>query len=396
MEEKISLYELQEKVKRAVDHLSQGSVWVTAEISEIKGNASGHWYLELADYNEKERVLAAKARAMIWSRSAAMLMPFFESTAGAPLSAGMHVLLKVQVQYSVIYGLSLNVLDIDPSYTVGELEMNRQRVIRQLQQEGMFGLNSSVEMPLLPKRIAVISSETAAGYRDFRKHLQKNEYGFGFEAELFSAPMQGVDAPAGIIAALDNVMEKLSRGEHYDAVVLIRGGGGALELACFDDYELALNIAQFPLPVLTGIGHDHDFHVADMVAYAYFKTPTAVAGYLIDLHLQQAERIESLYRRASAALMHCINNNLNALQRCSDRLENSVRRVIYDEYNRLKMIEYKVQAHDPMQILNKGFAIVVDGGGNRISSVSAMASGDVVKLLMKDGEVELSVLKVKK
>ena len=132
MEEKISLYELQEKVKRAVDHLSQGSVWVTAEISEIKGNASGHWYLELADYNEKERVLAAKARAMIWSRSAAMLIPFFESTAGAPLSAGMHVLLKVQVQYSVIYGLSLNALDIDPSYTVGELEMNRQRVIRQL------------------------------------------------------------------------------------------------------------------------------------------------------------------------------------------------------------------------------------------------------------------------
>ncbi len=391
MDEKISLSELQERIKQAVDRLSGNHVWITAEISEVKRNANGHWYLELADYSSSSGTLTAKARAVIWSRSAAMLIPFFETAAGSPLMSGMHVLLKVLVQYSPVYGLTLNITDIDPSFTVGELEMQRQRVIKRLQQEGMFGVNSSLDMPLLPRRIAVISSETAAGYRDFLRHLHENEYGFRFSAKLFSAPMQGNDAPQGIVEALDSVLESVSGGEQFDAVVVIRGGGGALELACFDDYELALNIAQFPLPVVTGIGHDHDFHVADMVAHTYLKTPTAVAGYFIDCRLQQAAILDSFGKRMKMAVSGKINAQKNYIARCADRLANSALRITEREKGRLKMLGMLLEARDPYNILDKGFAIVADSSGKRIGSVSEILEGERIKLMLKDGVVELSV-----
>lgn len=391
MDEKISLSELQERIKQAVDRLSGNHVWITAEISEVKRNANGHWYLELADYSSSSGTLTAKARAVIWSRSAAMLIPFFETAAGSPLMSGMHVLLKVLVQYSLVYGLTLNITDIDPSFTVGELEMQRQRVIKRLQQEGMFGVNSSLDMPLLPRRIAVISSETAAGYRDFLRHLHENEYGFRFSAKLFSAPMQGNDAPQGIVEALDSVLESVSGGEQFDAVVVIRGGGGALELACFDDYELALNIAQFPLPVVTGIGHDHDFHVADMVAHTYLKTPTAVAGYFIDCRLQQAAILDSFGKRMKMAVSGKINAQKNYIARCADRLANSALRITEREKGRLKMLGMLLEARDPYNILDKGFAIVADSSGKRIGSVSEILEGERIKLMLKDGVVELSV-----
>ncbi len=396
MDEKISLCELQERVKQTVDQLSRGYVWITAEISEVKRNANGHWYLELADYSSSNGTLAAKARAVVWSRTAAMLIPFFETTAGSPLMSGMHVLLKVQVQYSPVYGLTLNVFDIDPSFTVGELELHRQRVLKRLQQEGMFGVNSSLEMAVLPKRIAVISSETAAGYRDFLKHLNENEYGFRFHVRLFRAPMQGNDAPQGIIDALDSVLESVSDGEKFDSVVIIRGGGSALELACFDDYELALNIAQFPLPVITGIGHDHDCHVADMVAHTYLKTPTAVAGYFVDCHLQQAAIVDSLCRRMKIAVSGKINEQKNCILRYADRLGNSVLRVTERERNRLKMLELLLRARDPYHILDKGFVIVADGAGKRIDSVDGISDGDRIKLIMRDGIVELSAKELEK
>ena len=395
MREMLSLYELQEKVRMAVAPLSQGFIWITAEISEIKRNASGHWYLELADYDKENRTLNAKARAMIWSRNAAMLVPFFENATGAPLAAGMQVLLKVQVQYSVLYGLSLNITDIDPSFTVGEIEMRRQQIIRRLKQEEMFGVNSSLEIPLIPKRIAVVSSATAAGYRDFMKHLEENNYGFVFGTKLFEAPMQGGEAPLGIVKALDAIAEEVSAGERYDAVVLVRGGGGVLELACFDDYELALNIAQFPLPVITGIGHDHDFHVADMVAHTYLKTPTAVADFMIEMRLLQLDLLMSLYRRARTALSGRIEENLSLLSKYPDRMAAAVKKRISDEYNRLQLIEYKVKVHDPQRLLDKGFAVVMDDDGKQVTSVTGMRPGDKLKLLMKDGVVELSVLDIK-
>ena len=396
MDEKITLYELLERVKKAVEGLSRSSVWITAEISEVKRNASGHWYLELADYSKEGGEVVAKAKGMIWSRSAAMLIPFFEISTGSSLKAGMHVLLKVQVQYSVMYGLSLNITDIDPSFTVGELELNRQKVIQRLQQEGMFGLNAELSLPSIIKRIAIVSSATAAGYRDFMKHLGENGYGFTFFTRLFEAPMQGDDAPSGIIEALGEIVESVQEGDSFDAVVIIRGGGGVLELACFDDYDLALTIAQFPLPVYTGIGHDHDFHVADMVAHTYFKTPTAVADHIIELNMQQAALLEMLCNRMKLALSGKINDKLNYLLRCSDRLQSAAARVLANEYAKLDLIEYKVKTQDPQHILNKGFAIVANNNGERIASVDDVCSGDSIKLIMKDGIVELSGIVIKR
>ena len=394
MEEKITLYELQEKVKKAVEGLSKGFVWITAEISEVKRNASGHWYLELADYNADGGTLAAKARAIIWSRTAAMLVPFFEMTAGSPLKAGMHVLLKVQVQYSSVYGLSLNIYDIDPSFTVGEIELQRQRVIKRLQDEGMFGVNAQIGVPSLPKRVAVVSSETAAGYRDFMKHLEGNGYGFGFMVKLYPAPMQGGEAPAGIAAALGEIAADMEKGEVFDVVALIRGGGSVLELACFDDYELALNIAQFPLPVFTGIGHDHDFHVADMVAHTFFKTPTAVAAHLIDIHMHQAAVLDSLLQRMKVSLSGKIRDNLNFLDRCADRLRNAALRVVRDEAGRLQLLEYRLKGADPQRVLERGFAIVAAPSGERVTSVAELREGEGLGLMMMDGEVEVTVKKV--
>ena len=396
MDEKITLYELLERVKKAVDELARNSVWITAEISEVKRNASGHWYLELADYSKEGSEVVAKAKGMIWSRSAAMLIPFFEISTGSSLKAGMHVLLKVQVQYSVMYGLSLNITDIDPSFTVGELELNRQRVIKKLQQEGMFGLNAELQLPSIIKRIAIVSSATAAGYRDFMKHLGGNSYGLGFYTKLFEAPMQGDDAPMGIIEALGQIAESGQSGESFDLVVIIRGGGGVLELACFDDYDLALTIAQFPLPVYTGIGHDHDFHVADMVAHTYFKTPTAVADHIIELNMQQVALLEMLCNRMKLALWGKINDKLNYLLRCSDRLQSAASRVLANEYAKLDLLEYKVKSQDPQHILNKGFAIVADSNGERIVSIDDVCSGDSIKLIMKDGVVELSGIIIKR
>ncbi len=393
MEQKITLYELQAMVKDAIEPLSHNYMWVTAEISEVKRNAgSGHWYMELVDYNGSGNAVAAKARATIWSRSAAMLIPFFESTAGSPLTAGMHVLLKVQVQYSPVYGLSLNITDIDPSFTVGALELQRQQVINRLQQEGMFDINSSLELPLLPKRVAVVSSETAAGYRDFMKHISQNEYGFTIYTKLYPAPMQGNEAPDGIINVLEQIAADVESGENYDAVVIIRGGGSVIELSCFDDYNLAINIAQFPLPVLTGIGHDHDFHIADMVAHTYLKTPTAVADFLIDLYLEQSAVVESLFARAQAALSRKIAEQQTALLRLTDRLKNSTIRLIAERRNALQMLELRINAASPQQILNKGFAIVAASSGERIRSVQDVAVDDVIKIILKDGTVKVRVL----
>lgn len=391
MEEKISLYELQQKVRCALEPLSASLVWVTAEISEVKRNASGHWYFELADYDNSGTSVSAKARAVMWNRSAAMLIPFFETSTGARLSAGMHVLLKVQVQYSVVYGLSLSILDIDPSYTVGEAELQRRKIIERIEREGMMDMNSSIELPLLPKKIAVISSETAAGYRDFVKHLTENEYGISLYLKLYPAPMQGVEAPAGIVAALDAIARDTDAGAGYDAVVIIRGGGSVLELSCFDDYLLAINIAQFPLPVLTGIGHDHDFHVADMTAHTYFKTPTAVADFLIDLYTEQMAVLENLYSRAKSAISRRIGDRLNFLERSTFRIKNAASKLVFEKRNALQMLELRINAANPADLLKRGFLIAAKENGERIRSVNDITENETVRLIFKDGFAELVV-----
>lgn len=386
MDEKISLLELQQMIKRGVEASVPATVWVTAEIGEVNSHVSGHCYLELIGYKEGERGVAAKARATIWSNTWRMLRPFFENAAGVKLSKGLNVLLRVQAAFSPVYGLSLNVLDIDPSYTVGELELKRQQTIRRLEKEGCMEMNPSLELKMLPRRLAVISSPTAAGYRDFMEHLHGNEYGFKFFTELFPAQMQGEEAPASIVAALDGVA---GREEEFDAVVIIRGGGAAMDLVCFDDYELAVNIAQFPLPVITGIGHDHDFHVADMVAHTWLKTPTAVADFFVDIFVQQEQYVMHLFQRISLTLSQKITSERHRLSALQDSLKNGAAELVSQGRRRLEMLELRIKGADPARILGKGFAIVAVDGER--ASAADVVPGKRVKLVLRDGTVEFIV-----
>ena len=224
--------------------------------------------------------LVAKAGAIMWSSKYRFIAPYFQSVTGSPLSEGMVILAQVQVTYSELYGLSFIINDIDAEFTLGAKEMERQQTIARLVEEGLMGLQQELQMPALPYALAVISAEDAAGYRDFMRHLHENQYGFSFRTDLYPALMQGAGSPASIVEAMDAVMES---GMDYDAVLILRGGGSKLDLACFDDYGLASVIAQYPIPVLTAIGHDQDHHVADMVAHAYVKTPTALADYFLEI-----------------------------------------------------------------------------------------------------------------
>ena len=295
----LGLLALQSRIKEALDDTFLETVWLQAEISELKQNPSGHCYLTLVEKDPRSNALVAKASAVVWASTWRMVKPYFAAQAGRPLEAGLSVLVRVQVSYSPVYGLSLVVYDIDPSFTVGQLELARQRTIARLQAEGMFDMNSQLELPPLPRRLAVISSATAAGYRDFMRHLEGNEYGFRFRTRLFQAVMQGTEAPASIIAALDAVA---AEADAFDAVLILRGGGGAMDLVCYDDYDLAVNVAQFPLPVLTGIGHDHDYHIVDQVAHTHVKTPTALADWIVERFAAEAWQVESLLQRLHLAV----------------------------------------------------------------------------------------------
>lgn len=386
MEEKISLLELQERIRRGIEGAVPHQVWITAEIGEMKNHPSGHCYLDLVDYKEGERGVAAKARGVIWSSAWRMLQPYFLSVAGVPLSKGLNVLLKVQANFSAVYGLSLNILDIDPSFTVGELELRRQQTIKRLQQEGCMEMNAQLQLPPLPRRIAVISSATAAGYRDFMNHLHKNEYGFRFSTELFPAQMQGQEAPESIIGALDKIAER--EGE-FDVVAILRGGGAAMDLLCFDDYSLAVNIAQFPLPVITGIGHDHDYHIADMVANTWLKTPTAVADYFVDIFVQQEQYLMHLFQRISLTLAHKISTERHRLLTLHNTLVQNVANLLSCRRQQLEMLRLKVEAADPARILGSGFAIVAVGG--KRAGAEDIVEGARVKMVLGDGEVEFVV-----
>lgn len=386
MEEKISLLELQERIRRGIEGAVPHQVWITAEIGEMKNHPSGHCYLDLVDYKEGERGVAAKARGVIWSSAWRMLQPYFLSVAGVPLSKGLNVLLKVQANFSAVYGLSLNILDIDPSFTVGELELRRQQTIKRLQQEGCMEMNAQLQLPPLPRRIAVISSATAAGYRDFMNHLHKNEYGFRFSTELFPAQMQGQEAPESIIVALDKIAER--EGE-FDVVAILRGGGAAMDMLCFDDYSLAVNIAQFPLPVITGIGHDHDYHIADMVANTWLKTPTAVADYFVDIFVQQEQYLMHLFQRISLTLAHKISTERHRLLTLHNTLVQNVANLLSCRRQQLEMLRLKVEAADPARILGSGFAIVAVGG--KRAGAEDIVEGARVKMVLGDGEVEFVV-----
>ncbi len=276
MEPKLTLFELNQQIKDALDSSFPGTVWVVAEISELKENRNGHCYLELVEKEENE--IIARARATIWSYTYRMLKPYFETTTNQPFTQGIKVLVQASVEFHTNYGLSLNIKDIDPAYTVGDMALQRKEIIERLQNEGVFDMNKELALPLVPQKIAVISSRTAAGYQDFMDQLENNPLGIKFYTRLFEAYMQGAEAVPSIVAALEQIFQY---EDFFDAVAIIRGGGATADLSSFDNYELAFNVSQFPLPVVTGIGHEKDDTIIDLVAHTRMKTPTAVAGFFI-------------------------------------------------------------------------------------------------------------------
>lgn len=310
--------------------------------------------------------LVAKASAIIWASKYRFIAPYFESVTGSPLSVGMVILVEVQVNYSQLYGMSLIVNDIDPEYSVGVKELERQRTIERLGKEGLLELQKELVLPVLPYSFAVISAEDAAGYRDFMRHLHENPYGFQMETDLFPALMQGAGCPASVIEALDAVMES---GKDYDAVLILRGGGAKLDLACFDDYEMAAVIAQYPKPVLTAVGHDQDFHVCDMVAYEYLKTPTALADYIIGMYEDEDARLISFASRMKLAFSGRIAVMESALQ----------------------VLQARILSADPRRIIERGYALIVDGEGVVLKGASGRRPGDKVSVMFADGSLECTV-----
>ena len=365
----IDLFELQTKLKEGIDCLFPSRLWVKAEVSAIKARPGGHCWLELSQSNDGG--LVAKASAVIWSSRYRFISPYFESVTGSSLSEGMVILIEVQPNYSQLYGFSLIINDIDPEYSLGVKELERQRTIERLKSEGLFGLQKELDLPALPYRLAVVSAEDAAGYRDFVRHIEENPYGFSYDITLFPALMQGVECPSSIISALDAVMDS---GIHFDVVLILRGGGSKLDLSCFDDYDLSAVIAQFPLPVMTAIGHDQDFHVCDMVAYAYLKTPTALADELISIYEDEDARLSSLATRVK----------LSAAGRIS-AAEAAV-----------SVLWARIQSADPRRILERGYALALDSKGVVLKGATGLAAGDGISVMFSDGTLKCSVNEVAK
>jgi len=432
-----------------------GYYWISAEIAELKVNYSGHCYLEVVEKNPVNETIRSRARGVIWAARYRAIQPLFESVTGESLREGITVLIKVSVEYHELYGLSLNITDIDPAYTVGDIAMKRLEIIRRLTDDGIINMNSELEFPSRPGRIAVISSASSAGYTDFLKHLTENNYGYKFETELFNAPMQGDETEKGIIAALDKVAARI---DQFDLAVIIRGGGSTSDLRWFDSYDIAFHVTQFPIPVVTGIGHEKDVTVTDMVAWKSFKTPTAVASFLIetvhetDLILQElagrliqaaryitmekgsiittlARRIipsssmllsESREKISSSALT--LSSQTGALIRSAgkdlaildstlksetkrtltfartevslktDLLRTNSLEIIWKKNQQLNAAEGLIRMADPKNILKKGFSFTTKNG-KTVRSAKELQSGDKIISHFYDGKINSEVIK---
>ncbi len=379
----IDLFEFQTRLKQGIECLFPSRVWIRAEVSAIKARNGGHCYMELSQSDANG--LLAKANAIIWSSKYRFIAPYFESVTGSPISEGMTVLVEVQVNYSQLYGFSLIVNDIDPEYSLGVQELERQKTIERLNKEGLMGLQKELALPALPYSLAVISAEDAAGYRDFVRHIEENPYGFRFSIELYPALMQGAGCPESIISALDAAMDS---GKDYDAVLILRGGGARLDLACFDDYGLASVIAQYPLPVLTAIGHDQDFHVCDMVAYGYVKTPTALADYFLSIYEDEDARLSSYQTRVKLAFGARISSMEMSLDMLRSRIRGGFALKIAAMEASLRLLEARVSSADPRRIMERGYALAVDGDGRVMKGTQGRRPGDRMSLMFADGTLD--------
>jgi exodeoxyribonuclease VII large subunit len=434
MSEHYSLRQLNMMVREAIETELPDEYWVEAELSECREN-SGHCYMELIEKDERTNTPIARASAKCWRQTWQMAKPYFERTTGQQLRAGMKVLLKVYAQFHEAYGFSWIVSDIDPTYTLGDMARKRQEIIRQLKEEGVFDLQRELRIPTFAKRIAVISAQNAAGYGDFCRQLEDNDYGFRFEVTLFPAIMQGEQVESSIIAALNAIYEATvpdgEPSDPYDCVVIIRGGGATADLSGFDTLALAENVAQFPLPVITGIGHDRDESILDMVSHTRVKTPTAAAAFLIDqlqavmerietaeqrithqaqvqlslLHSQLSilsERIPTLFSlvrtrhearinqlstRLSAQLSARLGREQHQLEKLGAQLSALTERRLLTERHRLEMLEQRVASLDPQLLLKRGYSITLYKG-KAVRNTTELKTGDKIETRLSEGTIK--------
>lgn len=386
MADYFDLYTLQAMTKAGVEDLFPEPVWVKAEISAVSVKANGHCYLELSQSDGTG--LLARTRAVIWRSSYVTVSRYFESVTGSPLREGITVLVRVRVSFHEIYGMSLVIDDIDAEFTLGEREQQKKLTIDRLEKEGLIGLQKELSLPALPYYLAVISAGDAAGYGDFRRHLLENAWGFSYRVDLFEAAMQGSGAPGSIIGALERISSSSVR---YDAVLIMRGGGSELDLACFDDYDLAAAIARYHVPVFTAIGHDRDYHVADMVANTFVKTPTALADLFLECTAVEDERIASFESRLRLAFVSRLSVLSAGLDRIGTMVRASAERRIDAAESQLRLLETRIAATDPRNVLRRGFSLILDERGVRFGSASRRKEGDRITVLMPDGRLECTV-----
>ena len=402
MTESYSLSELGKCIKMTLKTAFAEPVWVRAEISEMHENVSGHCYLDLIEKADDTDVLVAKQKATIWAFTYRMLKPYFESETGATLRAGMKVLLLCEVEFHEVYGVSLNVRDIDPAFTVGEMAVRRAEIIRRLTDDGIVDMNKQQPLAPVPQRVAVISSATAAGYGDFCDQLRNNVFGYTFYTKLFPATMQGAQTEQSVVAALDKICDFI---DNFDVVVIIRGGGATSDLVAFDNYNLALHCAQFPLPIISGIGHQRDESVVDLVAHTRVKTPTAAAEFLVarindfeknidemaqnvafsarEVVHDELLRLQQRIARLGVVQRVCVRHDA-ALQHLTMRLRNAAKMAISSEEKRMALVEKSIEYADPATLLQRGFTLTTKHG-KIVKSVCDVALGDIVTTHLADG-----------
>ena len=390
--EALSLYDLNALVRRSLEQCLPDEYWVQAELSDVRTNSTGHCYLEFIQKDPRSNNLIAKARGTIWANVYRLLKPYFEESTGPAFVSGIKVLVQVTVSFHELYGYSLTVQDIDPTYTLGDMARRRREILKQLEEEGVLTLNKELEMPVLPQRIAVVSSPTAAGYGDFCHQLKNNSRGFFFHTELFPALMQGDRVEESVLSALDAI---LNRQEDFDAVVIIRGGGATSDLSGFDTYLLAAACAQFPLPIITGIGHERDDTVLDSVAHTRVKTPTAAAEYLINCMDLAADELEVLisqlhesvrsrlteehrklisYRnRIPSAVVRRVSDAKLALLTTRKDISLAVQTLLSRQRHRLELLQQRLADASPEKMLARGYSITLKDG-------KVVKNGDVLQL----------------
>ena len=379
-------------VRDAIEMQMPDEYWVEAELSECR-ERGGHCYMELIEKDEQTNTPVARASAKCWRQTWQVLQPHFERVTGQPLHTGLKVLMRVYAQYHEAYGFSWIVTDIDPTYTIGDMERKRQEIIRQLKEEGVFDMQRELRIPLFAQRIAVISAAGAAGYGDFCRQLEENEYCFKFEVTLFPAIMQGEQVEKSIIAALNNIYSHSAESTQqraFDCVVIIRGGGATADLSGFDTLALAENVAQFPLPIITGIGHDRDESILDMVSNTRVKTPTAAAALLIDNLRQVLERLNNAQQRISM-VGHIIIDARHRIEMLQQRLSVAMERIMTNQKHRLSQIELLLQGYDPQLLLRRGYSITMHNG-RAVRDPQQLKAGDEIETRVEKGKI-ISIVK---